>query len=406
MADLATPDDRRCRTGADVAGADGWSMLTGQRLASLTNPTGVLSDTLVPVVDALVAAGLPVAAVLGPEHGFRGTAQAGGSEPTTTDERTGVPVHDVHGAAAETFAAIFAEARADTLVVDLQDVGARFYTYIWTMYEAMIAAIRTGLRMVVLDRPNPVGGAALGPVLQHGFESAVGGDRIGLAHGLTVGELARFFDGECMPERAGGRLGERLAVVPARGWSGALRFADTGLPWVSPSPNMPTPDTALLYPGTGLFEATNLSEGRGTTRPFELIGAPWLDHRWAARLNRCHLPGVVFREVAFTPTFGTHAGRRCVGVQVHPTDPRALDPLRVATEMLVALRDLYDDFSWRTDEADRYPGRWLDLLTGSDRFRTQLAAGATAAEIVAGWTDERTDFDQRRRPYLLYPRDM
>ncbi len=232
----------RCRTGADVAAADGWPALAGRRLGVLTNPTGVLTDGLVPLVDALVTAGLPVAAVLGPEHGFRGTAQAGGSEPTGIDDRTGLAVHDIHGADADAIARICADARIETLVVDLQDVGARFYTYIWTLYEAMTAAVRIGLALVVLDRPNPVGGRARGPMLRPGFASPVGGDAITMAHGLTIGELARFFDAECMPARTGDRLGERLSVVEMSGWTGALTFADTGLPWVPPSPNMPTPD--------------------------------------------------------------------------------------------------------------------------------------------------------------------
>jgi uncharacterized protein YbbC (DUF1343 family) len=236
-----------------------------------------------------------------------------------------------------------------------------------------------------------------------GYTSGVGKDKIVQAHGMTVGELARFFDGEFLPGLAGSRLGRRLQVVQVRNWTGQL-YADTGLPWVLPSPNMPTPDTALLYPGTCLFEATNLSEGRGTTRPFELIGAPYVDHRWAAWLNDRRLPGVTFREAYFTPTFSKNANQVCGGVQVHLTDPQHLDAIRVAAEMLVGLHELYDDFGWRTGAQDAYPGQWLDKLTGSDRFRTQLEAGDSAAEIVAAWQPELAAFERRRRPYLLYRR--
>jgi uncharacterized protein YbbC (DUF1343 family) len=391
--------------GADAAAADGWSQLTGQRLGVITNPTGVLSDPLINIVDAMVGVdGLQVAAVFGPEHGFRGTAQAGEAEETYVDERTGVTVYDAYGADADKFAGFFADADVETVVFDIQDVGARFYTYIWTMYEAMIAATRAGLRFVVLDRPNPVGGRAAGPMMTDGFTSGVGKDKIVQAHGMTVGELARFFDGEFMPRLAGGRLGKRLQVIEVRNWTGDLLYADTGLPWVLPSPNMPTPDTALLYPGTCLFEATNLSEGRGTTRPFELIGAPYVDYRWAGWLNDRDLDGVTFREAYFTPTFSKNANQVCGGVQIHITDPHRLDAIRVATEMLVGLHTLYDDFGWRTGNLDDYPGEWMDKLTGSTRFREQLEAGRSAAAIVAAWRPELADFERRRRPYLLYRR--
>jgi len=394
----------RVRPGADVAQADRWKVFAGQRVGVITNPTGVVQDSLGSIVDAMVGSGrVEVGAVFGPEHGFRGTAQAGESEGTSVDERTGVTVYDAYGADAAKFAALYAESGVETVVFDIQDVGARFYTYIWTMYQAMIAAARAGLRFVVLDRPNPVGGRARGPVLREGFTSGVGQDEIAQAHGMTAGEVARFFDGEFLPAQAGRRLAD-LHVVRLQGWKADMLYPDTGLPWILPSPNMPSPTTALLYPGTCLFEATNLSEGRGTTLPFELIGAPYVDHRWAEDLTRRRLRGVRFREAYFTPTFSKNANVVCGGVQVHVTDPDAVDPITVATHMLVALRDLYDSFDWRLVGSSSDQGRWMDLLTGSDRFRTQFEAGASAAEIVAAWQRELRAFDRTRAAYLLYPR--
>ena len=229
------------------------------------------------------------------------------------------------------------------------------------------------------------------------FISGVGKKEIVQQHGMTVGELARFFDGEFLAAEVGARLSE-LTVIQMSDWRRDQRFADTGLTWVTPSPNMPTPDTALLYPGTCLFEATNLSEGRGTTRPFELIGAPYIDYRWAEALAAKEIPGVQFREAYFTPTFSKNLGKVCGGVQVHVTDPSALEAITVGAHMMVEAKRLYAGFDWRGDA-----GRWIDLLTGSTRFRDMLAAGAPAPEIVAAWRTELSDWNRRRDEYLLYP---
>lgn len=397
-----SPSDK-VRTGADVAAAAQWEVFAGRRIGIITNPTGIVEDTLATIVDAMHASGkVDIGAVFGPEHGFRGSAQAGESEGTTVDERTGITVYDAYGADADAFAGFFEESGIDTVVFDIQDVGARFYTYIWTMYEAMIAAIRTDRSFMVLDRPNPTGGTARGPMLREGFSSGVGKDRILLAHGMTAGEVARYFNGELMPTVAGGSLAE-VEVVEMEGWDPDSVFADTGLTWVMPSPNMPTPDTAVLYYGTGLFEAVNLSEGRGTTRPFELMGAPYADHRWAAELNQRDLAGVEFREAYFNPTFSKWQGEVCAGVQVHLTDPRALNSLEVATHMITAARDLYDDFGWRDLDGDQ-PGRWIGLLTGSQRFQQLCEAGASAEQLIRVWRADERSFDRLRRQYLIYPR--
>jgi uncharacterized protein YbbC (DUF1343 family) len=390
---------RKTMTGAEVLAADDWRALAGQKVGVISNPTGILPD-LTHIVDAMHASGnVNVVAVFGPEHGFRGTAQAGGSEQDHVDPRTGIMVYDAYGATATKLADLYTKSGVETVVFDIQDVGARFYTYIWTMYEAMVAAVRTGARFVVLDRPNPIGGYARGPMLKPGFTSGVGKEEILQQHGMTVGELARLFDAEYLPLDAGGARLKELQVVEAKNWKRDQLYDDTGLTWVMPSPNMPTPDTALLYPGMCLFEATNMSEGRGTTRPFELIGAPYVDYRWAQALQAKNLPGVEFREAYFTPYISKNANVLCGGVQVQITDPHQVEAITAATHMIVEVRRLYPQFAWRTENP---PGRWIDLLTGSDRFRTMLTAGATAEEIVAAWQSETDAWTARRAEYLLY----
>ena len=216
---------------------------------------------------------------------------------------------------------------------------------------------------------------------------------------MTVGELARYFDAEFLPADAGGRVAQ-LDVVEVSGWRRDMLYAETGLPWVTPSPNMPTPDTAIVYPGTGMFEGTNLSEGRGTTRPFELVGAPYVDYKWAERLAAREIPGAGFREAYFTPTFSKHLNKVCGGVQVHLTDPSVFDPMRVGVEMLVAARATYPDFAWRVDNDPR--PYWIDKLSGSTRLREQITAGASADDVIGAWSAELAAFDRRRRQYLIY----
>ncbi|MDX2968383.1 DUF1343 domain-containing protein [Kribbella solani] len=390
---------RKVMTGAEVLARSGWRALAGQKVGVISNPTGILPD-YTHVVDTMHASGkVDIVAVFGPEHGFRGSAQAGGSEGDHVDPRTGIMVYDAYGANADKLATLYAKSGVETVVFDIQDVGARFYTYIWTMFEAMLAAVRTGARFVVLDRPNPVGGYARGPMLKPGYTSGVGKKEILQQHGMTVGELARMFDAEYLPlEPNGGRLRD-LTVIQVSNWKRDQLYAETGLTWVMPSPNMPTPDTALLYPGLCLFEATNMSEGRGTTRPFELIGAPYVDYRWAQALQTKNIPGVAFREAYFTPTISKNANVLCGGLQVQITDPGKMEAITAATHLIVEARKLYPEFTWR---AETPPGRWIDLLTGSDRFRTMLLAGATADQIVAAWRPETEAWTARRAKYLLY----
>ncbi|MFB1042510.1 exo-beta-N-acetylmuramidase NamZ family protein [Streptomyces chrestomyceticus] len=388
----------RTRTGFDRLAADGYALLSGRRVGIVTNPTGVTPDVR-HIVDVMHAdERVDLAAVFGPEHGFRGTAQAGGSEGSYEDPATGLPVHDTYGKSGRALADIFARSGVDTVVFDIQDVGARFYTYIWTLYDCMVAAVLANKRFVVLDRPNPVTGrAATGPVLDRALASGVGREPIALAHGMTVAELALLFNAEFVP-RAAGRPADLETVLMA-GWRRPHFFDATGLPWVPPSPNMPTPDTALVYAGTCLFEGTNLSEGRGTTRPFELLGADGIDRRWAATTTELAaavgLPGVRFREAYFAPTFSKFQGKTIGGIQLHVHDREAFDPVRTGIALLITAKQVWSGFAWR-------PDHWIDRLTGTTGVRTMIDAGAGVDEVAAAWQDGLARFRRLRRGYLRY----
>ncbi|MFC8145113.1 exo-beta-N-acetylmuramidase NamZ domain-containing protein [Streptomyces paradoxus] len=381
---------RHLRTGFERLAHDGYTLLEGQKVGIVTNPTGITRDVR-HIVDVMHAdTRVDLRAVFGPEHGFRGTAQAGGSEGRYDDPATGLPVYDTYLKSGRPLADIFTASGVDTVVFDIQDAGARFYTYIWTLYDCMEAARLAGKRFVVLDRPNPVTGrAALGPVLHKEFATFVGRQPIAQAHGMTVAELARLFNGEFLTEPV------PLETVPMSGWKRSDFYDDSGLPWVPPSPNMPTPQTALVYSGTCLFEGTNLSEGRGTTRPFELLGAEGVDRRWAAAANELALPGVRFREAYFAPTFSKFQGRTIGGVQLHVHDRAAFDPVRTGIALLVTAKRVWSGFAWR-------PDNWIDKLTGSARVRTMIDAGADTDEVVAGWQEDLAAFRRMRRKYLHY----
>ncbi|NEA85042.1 DUF1343 domain-containing protein [Streptomyces sp. SID14436] len=381
---------RRPATGFERLAADGYALLDGQRVGVVTNPTGITRDAR-HIVDVMHADDrVRLTAVFGPEHGFRGTAQAGGSEGRHDDPATGLPVYDTYLKSGQPLADIFTASGVDTVVFDIQDVGARFYTYIWTLYDCMEAARLAGKRFVVLDRPNPVTGrAALGPVLHKEFATFVGREPVSQAHGMTVAELALLFNAEFLTAPV------PLETVRMKGWKRSDFYDATGLPWVPPSPNMPTPETALVYSGTCLFEGTNLSEGRGTTRPFELLGAEGVDGGWAAAANGLGLAGVHFREAYFAPTFSKFQGKTVGGVQLHVHDREAFDPVRTGIGLLITARRVWSGFAWR-------PDHWIDRLTGSTLVRTMIDAGADTDEVVGGWQRELAAFRRTRREYLLY----
>ncbi|MFJ1563142.1 exo-beta-N-acetylmuramidase NamZ family protein [Streptomyces erythrochromogenes] len=386
----------RVRTGFERLAADGYAVLAGQKVGVVTNPTGITADAR-HLVDVLHAdERVDLVAVFGPEHGFRGTAQAGDSEGASRDPATGLPVYDTYDKSGQRLADVFTAAGIDTVVFDIQDVGARFYTYIWTLYDCMRAAALAGKAVVVLDRPNPVGGRrAAGPVLERPYASFVGREPIALAHGMTAAELARLFNGEFLAAGRAAAGPVRLTTVAMSGWRRGSFFGETGLPWVPPSPNMPTPDTALAYAGTCLFEGTNLSEGRGTTTPFEVLGAEGIDRRWAEAANALGLPGVWFREAYFTPTFSKHVGKVCGGVRLIVHDREAFDPVRAGIGLLVTARRVWGGFEWRADH-------WIDRLSGSDRVRTLVDAGAGVEEVAGDWAAGLARFEAVRGQYLLY----
>jgi uncharacterized protein YbbC (DUF1343 family) len=387
--DTAEPRGR-VRTGFERLAADDYALLAGRRFGIVTNPTGITRDAR-HIVDVMHAdSGVSLTAVFGPEHGFRGTAQAGGSEGRYDDPATGLPVYDTYQKSGRPLADVFTASGVETIVFDIQDVGARFYTYIWTLYDCMEAAALAGRRFVVLDRPNPVTGrSAQGPVLHREFATFVGRQPISQAHGMTVAELARLFNAEFLSTPV------ELETVWMTDWRRSDFFDAAGLPWVPSSPNMPTPDTALVYSGTCLFEGTNLSEGRGTTRPFELLGAEGIDGRWATAADELGLPGVRFREAYFAPTFSKFQGTTVGGVQIHVHDRAAYDPVRTGIALLVTAKRVWSGFAWRSDN-------WIDKLTGSDRVRTMIDAGAGTDEVVGAWQEELAAFRGVRGKYLHY----
>lgn len=372
--------------------------LAGQRIGLLTNPASVDSD-LRHTADRLAERpDVTLGALFGPQHGFHADRQDNMIEsPDARHPRFDVPIYSLYSDTREPTADMLDG--LDRLVIDLPDVGTRVYTYASTMANCLRAAGRSSVPVVVCDRPNPIGGLAVeGPVLDPQFASFVGQFPIPLRHGMTMGELARLFN-EYFEIRAD------LEVVAMEGWSRRMCHDDTGCPWVMPSPNLPTLDSATVYPGCVLLEGTNLSEGRGTTRPFELAGAPWIDGaRLATRLNGQSLPGVSARAVAFEPAFQKHARHTCGGCQLHVTDRRLFKPVLTAVALIAACREQRADaFAWREPpyEYER-EHRPIDILSGSDRVRTQIDDEVTPAEIAQSWESDIAAFEPIRRRHLLY----
>jgi uncharacterized protein YbbC (DUF1343 family) len=372
--------------------------LRGKRIGVVANPASI-DRNFTHIVDRVLAEpGISLGAIFGPQHGFHATLQDNMIEtPHAKDARRCVPVYSLYSETREPTAEMLKD--LDVLVIDLQDVGTRVYTFIYTMANCLKAAGRIGLPVIVCDRPNPIGGVAVeGELLKPGFESFVGLFPIPLRHGLTIAELALFFNDRF-------DLGATLDVVPMEGWSRAMYWDETAVPWVIPSPNMPTLDTAIVYPGQVLFEGTMLSEGRGTTRPFELVGAPWIDaDRFGARMNALGLPGVHFRPTYFEPTFQKHARTTCGGCQLHVTDRAALRPVVTAVALLCEFRAANPEkFAWRQPpyeyEHDKMP---IDILAGSGDLRAQIDAGLDHRAIAESWAADQAAFQRDRADFLLY----
>jgi uncharacterized protein YbbC (DUF1343 family) len=384
------------RLGSDALLAS--SRLNGKRVGVVCNHAS-LDRGFVHIVDRLAAADhLTLAAIFGPQHGFRSDVQDNMIEtPHASDPGRRVPIYSLYSETREPTAEMLRG--IDVLVIDLQDVGARIYTYIYTMANCMRACARLGIPVIVCDRPNPIGGTDVeGARLAPGFESFVGQFPIPMRHGMTIGELARLFNGAF-------GIGAPLEVVAMEGWQRDMYADRTDLPWVMPSPNMPTLDTAIVYPGTVLFEGMMLSEGRGTTRPFELVGAPWIEaERFARDMNALGLTGVHFRPAVFEPTFQKHAKQACGGCQIHITARHLFKPVLVGVALAgMFWRNNPSKFAWRQPpyeyEHDKVP---IDILAGSDALRKQIEADVPAVDIAAEWRADEDAFRSLREQYLMY----
>ncbi|MFZ5993864.1 MAG: exo-beta-N-acetylmuramidase NamZ family protein [Thermodesulfobacteriota bacterium] len=372
--------------------------IKGARLGLLANQASV--DSRFEHTSTLLARAFPgqLVAFFNPQHGFRGEKQDNMVESDhSRDPLLKVPIFSLYGESRTPSPEMFDH--IDVLLVDVQDVGTRVYTFIYTLAYCMEAAGKWNKKVVILDRPNPIGGLLTeGNLLNEDLRSFVGLFPIPMRHGLTIGEIAKLWKGafgmDC-----------DLEVVPLGGWRRDMLFADTGLPWVMPSPNMPTPDTALVYPGQVIWEGTNVSEGRGTTRPFELFGAPFIEPaRLKERIAKRRIAGVIFREAWFQPTFHKWAGEVCGGLQIHVTDPRVYRPYYTTLCLLQDILALYpDNFAWRQPPYEyEYEKLPIDLILGDDAVRYALEEGADLIDLTASWEDDLASFEELRRGFFLY----
>ncbi len=375
--------------------------LRGQRIGVVSNPASVDHD-LRHIVDLVTADdAIHVTALFGPQHGFRSDVQDNMIETPHAEFGTAakkkVPLYSLYSDTREPTADMLHG--IDTLVIDLQDVGTRIYTYAYTMANCMRACRRHGIKVIVCDRPNPIGGLEVeGITLEPGCESFVGLFPIPTRHGMTIGELARLFN-----QQFG--IGADLEVSPMDGWTRTMFWNDTGLPWVMPSPNIPTLDSAIVFPGTVHIEGTKASEGRGTTRPFELVGAPWIRaEQFAAALNARELPGAHFRPVVFEPTFQKHARVACGGCQIHVLDRRTFKPVLTGMAVIDEMRAADPaSFAWKPPpyeyEQKKQP---IDVIAGATWFREAIDAGERAESIAARWRTGVSSFRELQQPYLMY----
>jgi uncharacterized protein YbbC (DUF1343 family) len=380
--------------GLQVFAREHKSFLRGRRIGLVTHAAAVAPD-YTHALDVLLQNDVRVTALFGPEHGFDGAGADATAIEHSRDARTGLPVFSLYGASKEPSALMLENVEA--LVFDMQDVGARFYTFVSTLDYILRAAERAAIEIFVLDRPNPIGGAQIeGPRVERGLESFVSHLPVPIRHGFTTGEIARFIVREKKMDLA-------LTVIPMRGWKREMYFDETGLPWIPLSPGMPRFETTLVYPGTCLVEGTNLSEGRGTALPFEILAAPWLDgYALAQTLNRLELPGIHFRPHAFTPTDSKHRGVKCGGVQVHVTNRAVFHPVRTGVHILAACRAQNPErFAFLETSWEATPPH-LDLLCGTPRVREGLCDGEAVDEIVAAWRTVEQEFFVAREDDVLY----
>jgi uncharacterized protein YbbC (DUF1343 family) len=373
--------------------------LNGTRIGLLVHPASVNRNLQHAAEIAFKSKRFRLAAFFGPQHGIRGETQDNMIEwEGFIDKKTGLFVYSLYGHTRKPESEMLKD--IDVMVVDMQDVGSRYYTFIWTMELCMQACLENNKSVVILDRPNPIGGHITeGPVLNMNYTSFVGQRMLPVRHGMTIGEIGNYLRNEFYPSLD-------FHVISMKGWKRKIWFDDTELPWVLPSPNMPTLDTAIVYPGMCLLEGTMLSEGRGTTRPFEIFGAPFINPDiLIKRLYEFKLKGVIFRPMYFQPTFQKHAGNLCGGSQIHITDREKFKPFKTAVAIIKAIHDLYpDNFQWKQPpyeyETEKMP---IDILAGTDRLRNDIENGASLNKMEEWWSEECSEFNRLiRRNYLIY----
>jgi uncharacterized protein YbbC (DUF1343 family) len=386
------------KIGLDILLESKLDLLQGSRVGLIVNPASI-NSRFEHAADLFHRhPRINLTALFGPQHGIRGETQDNMIEwRTFRDKRTGLPAYSLYGETRKPTSEMLAA--VDVLVFDIPDVGTRVYTFIYTMALAMAAARESGKRFIVLDRPNPLNGVRIeGNILESEFQSFVGMFPIPMRHGMTIGELALMFNREF-------GIGCELEVVKMEGWRREMWHEETKLPWVMPSPNMPTVDTAVVYPGSVMFEGTNVSEGRGTTRPFEIIGAPYIDPRELIdELEKDNLPGIVFRPLHFEPTFHKYSGELSGGIQIHVIDHNAFKPVITGVAIIGAIRRLYPDpFEWKQPPYEYvYDKLPFDVINGSSRLRDQIESATPPPEIEESWRVGLSQFAGRRETYLLY----
>jgi uncharacterized protein YbbC (DUF1343 family) len=386
------------KTGLEILLESKVGLLDGSRVGLIVNPASINSRFENAADLFHQHPRIKLTALFGPQHGIRGETQDNMIEwQTFRVSRTVLPAYSLYGETRKPTPEMLAD--VDLLVFDIQDVGTRVYTFVYTMALGMEAARECGKRFIVLDRPDPIGGVQIeGNILEPEFQSFVGMFPIPMRHGMTIAELALMFNLEF-------GIGCELEVVRMEGWRRSMWYEETRLPWVMPSPNMPTVDTAAVYPGSAMFEGTNVSEGRGTTRPFEIIGAPYIKpDELIEELRKDHLPGLVFRPLHFQPTFHKFAGELCGGIQIHVIDRNAFRPVITGVAIISAIRRLYPDgFEWKQPPYEYvYDKLPFDVINGSSRLREQIEAGTPVSEIEESWRDGLNEFGARRETYLLY----
>lgn len=413
-ADATLQEQKKVKLGIEVFLEKHLPLIKGKKVGLITNPTGV-DSLLQSTIDLFHnSAEINLVALYGPEHGVRGNAQAGEYVPFYIDEKYSLPVFSLYGQSIKPEPGMFKNIddymrsfdikkigkipekamvdRIDALIFDIQDMGTRVYTYIATMAYSMEVSAEYGIDFIVLDRPNPINGQDMeGPILEYPeFSSYVGLYPIPMRHGMTAGELAILFNDKFLEKKA------RLTIIPMEGWERKMWYDETRLAWVIPSPNMPTLDTATVYPGQVLWEGTNISEGRGTTKPFENFGAPWIDgYELTKRLNELLLPGVRFREAWFTPTFSKYRGELCGGAQIHVTDRNRYRPFASTLYIIKTVMDMYPDrFKFHAD--------YIDKLMGTSKVREALEKGTDIKDILKNYEEPLNNFSKLRKSYLLY----